>query len=170
MEVSFKNFFNHDNGLFNFKSSEDSNLYVQKSTIDDNVIPSANSIMALNLYFLGHYMYNEGYLKQSQKMLASALPFMEQQASFYYNWFELYRRFLKEPYEIAIVGNDNQSARIEMSKNYLPNALLLGGKTEGNLELLKMKLQEGKTMIYVCQNKTCKLPVTNVRDALNQME
>ncbi len=170
MDVSFKNFFNHDNGLFNFKSSEDSNLYVQKSTIDDNVIPSANSMMALNLYYLGHYLYNEGYLKQSQNMLASALPFMEQQASFYYNWFELYRRMLKEPYEVAIVGNDAEGIRKEIAKEYLPNALLLGGKTEGNLELLKMKLQEGKTMIYVCQNKTCKLPVENVANALKQME
>ncbi len=170
MDVSFKNFFNHDNGLFNFKSTEDPNLYVQKSTIDDNVIPSSNSIMALNLYFLGHYMYNEGYLKQSQNMLASALPFMEQQASFYYNWFELYRRLLKEPYEVAIMGNNAEDIRKEMAKEYLPNALLLGGKTEGTLALLKLKLQKGKTMIYVCKNKTCKLPVNNSKDALNQME
>ncbi len=170
MEVSFKNFFNHDNGLFNFKSAEDANLYVQKSTIDDNVIPSANSMMALNLYFLGHYMYNEGYLKQSKSMLTSALPFMEQQASFYYNWFELYRRMLKEPYEVAIVGKKAEEIRKEIASNYLPNALLLGGKTEGSLELLSMKLVKGETMIYVCQNKTCKLPVQDVKSALLQME
>lgn len=170
MDVSFKNFFNHENGLFNFKSSEDSNLYVQKSAIDDNVIPSANSIMALNLYYLGHYLYNEGYLKQSKSMLASALPFMEKQASFYYNWFELYRRLLKEPFEVAIVGDEAESIRKEIVQHYLPNALVLGGKMEGNLELLKMKLQAGNTMIYVCQNKTCKLPVDNVDDALKQME
>jgi len=170
MEAGFKNFFNHDNGLFNFKSAEDSKLYVKKSNIDDNVIPSANSMMALNLYYLGHYMYNEGYLKQAQNMLTSALPYMQQQASFYYNWFELYRRMLKEPYEVAIVGNDAERIRKELALNYLPNTLLLGGKTEGNLELLKMKLQKGKTMIYVCQNKTCKLPVEDVPNALKQMK
>ncbi|MCF6352949.1 MAG: thioredoxin domain-containing protein [Cyclobacteriaceae bacterium] len=170
MEVSFKNFYNHDNGLFNFKSSEDSNLYVQKSNIDDNVIPSANSIMALNLYYLGHYLYNEGYLKQSKNMLASALPYMEQQASFYYNWFELYRRMLKEPYEVAIVGNNSEGIRKQLATHYMPNTLLLGGKTEGSLELLSMKLVKGKTMIYVCQNKTCKLPVEDVANALNQIK
>ncbi len=170
MEVSFKNFFNHDNGLFNFKSSEDSNLYVQKSTVDDNVIPSANSMMALNLYYLGHYLYNEGYLKQSKIMLTTALPYMEQQASFYYNWFELYRRMLNEPYEVAIVGNNAAEVRKELATHYLPNALLLGGTSEGNLELLSMKLVKGKTMIYVCQNKTCKLPVEDVTEALQQMK
>ncbi len=170
MEVSFKNFFNHENGLFNFKSSEDVNLYVQKSTIDDNVIPSANSMMALNLYYLGHYLYNEDYLKQAKKMLNSAIPYMEQQASFYYNWFELYRRMLKEPYEVAIVGKNAEERRKDLASNYLPNALLLGGQSEGSLELLQMKLQQGKTMIYVCQNKTCKLPVENIEDALSQIK
>jgi len=32
--------------------------------------------------------------------------------------------------------------------------------------LLKDKLQEGETMIYVCQNKVCKLPVTEVEKAV----
>jgi len=169
-EVSFKNFFNHDNGLFNFKSSEDPSLYVKKSTIDDNVIPSGNSIMALNLYYLGHYLYNQGYLKQSKNMLSSAIPYMEKQASFYYNWFELYRRFLDEPYEIAIVGNNAETLRKQLAVHYLPNALLLGGKTEGGLDLLSLKLVKGKTMIYVCQNKTCKLPVDNVEAAVAQMK
>ena len=103
-------------------------------------------------------------------MLNSAQPFMEQQASFYYNWFELYRRMLKEPYEVAIVGKNAEALRKILASNYLPNALLLGGKSEGSLELLSMKLVKGKTMIYVCQNKTCKLPVEAVEDALKQMQ
>ena len=60
--------------------------------------------------------------------------------------------------------------RNELMKNYIPNAILLGGKDEGNLELLKGKLQEGETMIYVCQNKVCKLPVQDPEKALTLME
>ncbi|MBK7465869.1 MAG: hypothetical protein IPJ43_03085 [Saprospiraceae bacterium] len=44
--------------------------------------------------------------------------------------------------------------------------ILLGGKNEGTLELLKEKLQEGDTYIYVCKNKVCKLPVNNVQKAI----
>jgi len=36
--------------------------------------------------------------------------------------------------------------------------------------LLQNKMVFGKTMIYVCQNKTCKLPVTEVADALEQIK
>jgi len=48
--------------------------------------------------------------------------------------------------------------------------MLLGGKEEGSLELLQLKKVDGKTMIYVCQNKSCKLPVINVEAAILQMK
>ena len=105
-------------------------------------------------------------------MLNNVLPqFIDsEQPNFYSNWLQLYLEMVKRPYEIAIVGNDFAAKRDEMMKNYLPNAILLGGKDEGSLELLKDKLQEGETMIYVCQNKVCKLPVTEIDKALGLME
>ncbi len=57
-----------------------------------------------------------------------------------------------------------------MQRNYLPNAIFLGGATEGNLQLLENKLIEGETRIYVCQDKICKLPVTEVEQALGLIE
>jgi uncharacterized protein YyaL (SSP411 family) len=91
------------------------------------------------------------------------------QPNFYSNWCILYSSLVKPPYEVAIVGDDFVKLRNDMMTNYLPNALLLGGKNEGTLELLKDKLQDGATMIYVCQNKVCKLPVTEVAKALPLM-
>ena len=168
-ETSFKNFFDHDSGLFRYKSSSDKQLYVAKTPIEDNVIPSGNSTMALNLYALGHYLYNEEYLNHARTMLTSAEAYLVQYAAFYYNWFALYQKLLQEPYEVAIVGDEAEKIRAQLAKEYLPNSLLLGGVTEGNLELLKMKLVEGKTMIYVCRNKTCQLPVETMEEALEQM-
>jgi len=59
--------------------------------------------------------------------------------------------------------------RNKLVQNYTSNALYLGGKTEGTLSLLKDKLQDGETMIYVCQNKVCKFPVSEVDKALKLM-
>ena len=56
-----------------------------------------------------------------------------------------------------------------MVKEFLPSTLILGGIKEGNLELLKGKLIANKTMLYVCVNKTCQLPVEEVAKALAQM-
>jgi len=57
-----------------------------------------------------------------------------------------------------------------MDGNYLPDAIFLGGKNEGTLPLLENKLDPGQTTIYVCQDKTCKLPVRDVTNAISQMK
>jgi uncharacterized protein YyaL (SSP411 family) len=74
-----------------------------------------------------------------------------------------------EPYEVVIMGDNYDAKRKVMVKEFLPSTLILGGTKEGNLELLKDKLIANKTMIYVCVNKTCQLPVEEVAQALTQM-
>jgi uncharacterized protein YyaL (SSP411 family) len=68
------------------------------------------------------------------------------------------------------VGKDAIALNHELMQQYLPNAIVLGGTTEGSLQLLKDKLQGDDTFIYVCQNKVCKFPVTTVDEALKLME
>ena len=163
-------FYDDQSGLFQFKSSDDDPLYVKKVVVEDNVIPAGNSAMAINLFKLGHLLYNQRYHDLSQTMLAIASDKALAYAAFYYNWFHLYQMNLVDPFEVAIVGNDYDQKRFELAKTYLPATILLGGKSEGDLELLKDKLVPGKTMIYVCVNKTCQLPVEEVQLAIDQMK
>jgi len=72
-------------------------------------------------------------------------------------------------YEVAITGDDFKNKRQQFDQYYLPNVILLGGKTESKLALLENKLIPGQTMIYVCRDKTCKLPVAAVDKALEQI-
>jgi len=88
---------------------------------------------------------------------------------YYSNWLQLNADLIKPTYEVAIVGPDAVAKAKELNANYLANAIVLGGTDEGTLALLKEKLQEGETMIYVCQNKVCKFPVTEVSKALELM-
>ena len=97
-------------------------------------------------------------------------PILESgQTSFYSNWARLYLEKLHATYEIAIVGPGYSKALRKMQRSYLPNAIYMGGTEEGELSLLQDKLQPGKTMIYVCQNKVCQLPVEESDDALKQI-
>lgn len=70
-------------------------------------------------------------------------------------------------YEVAIVGNDAKRLANEMQSHYLPNCLYVGG-TEENLPLLKGRLTTGTT-IYVCKDKVCNLPTTEVEKAVKQV-
>jgi len=72
-------------------------------------------------------------------------------------------------YEVAIVGVDYEKKRSALSSVYYPNILLLGGENGGSLQLLEQKLVQNKTMIYVCEEKNCKLPVEDVTKAEEQL-
>ena len=77
--------------------------------------------------------------------------------------------FVSGLYEVAIVGKDVESKREMIDEYYLPNVLLTGTKEKSSLELLENKFVEGQTTIYVCQDKECKRPVTEVKDAVQQI-
>jgi uncharacterized protein YyaL (SSP411 family) len=72
-------------------------------------------------------------------------------------------------YEVAIVGKDYKQKLQEMNAAYTPSIMLMGGADEGTLELLANKQETGKTYIYVCQDKVCKLPVIEAKLALQQI-
>ncbi|MFT4760951.1 MAG: hypothetical protein ACI9XO_002393 [Paraglaciecola sp.] len=161
-------FHDKESGMFFYTSDLDPPLITRKKEVTDNVIPGSNSAMARSLFYLGTYLYNDEYTSKAEQMLNNLAGNIvsNRQPNFYSNWCQLYLDFVNRPYEVAIVGDDFEVKRNALMQNYIPNALLLGGKTEGNLELLKGKLQEGETMIYVCRNKVCKLPVMEVEQAL----
>jgi uncharacterized protein YyaL (SSP411 family) len=169
VEVTMTSFYDEKSGLFQFKSADDDPLYVRKAVIEDNVIPAGNSAMAINLFILGHLLYNEEYLEMSRSMLATASERMLEHSAFYYNWFDLYQMHIVEPFEVAIMGNDFDAKRKDLIKEFLPSTMILGGTEEGSLDLLKGKLVANKTLIYVCVNKTCQLPVEEAAQALDQI-
>ena len=171
-DYAIAHFQNTENGMFNYTSDLDPPLIARKMELADNVIPGSNSAMARSLFGLGTYMYNTAYTDKAKEMMHNISETLStsDQPNFYSNWCSLYLSLTQPPYEVAIIGNDYAPLHKEMLSHYLPNALLLGGKTEGGLELLKNKLQEGETMIYVCQNKVCKFPVQEVNKALELMK
>lgn len=167
-EHSIEHFFDETSGFFFYTSKKDKALIARKKEIGDNVIPGSNSAMARNLNLLGHYFYEENYIEMARHMLKTVLPNIQDsgQPNFYSNWCRLLGEMATPIYEIAIVGNESKSRAAEMQRSFVPNAIYLGGTDEGNLELLKGKLMEDRTMIYVCQNKVCKLPVEDSKQAL----
>jgi uncharacterized protein YyaL (SSP411 family) len=103
-------------------------------------------------------------------MLSNMMPYLRQGPSHNTNWGILLSEFIREPYEIAIVGDEWPEIVSEFNKLYLPDVLWLGGASEGTLELLESKLVEGETRIYVCHEQMCRFPVFNVSDALEEMK
>ena len=143
-------------------------LIARKFEITDNVIPGSNSVMANVLLKLGHYFNNKEYISLANQMLSQVKENITESGPWYANWAILMGWIAYEPFEVAIIGENALNLNHEMQLNYQPITLFLGGESE-NLPLLKSKLIKGKTMIYVCRNKTCKLPVEKVSEAQEQL-
>ncbi len=158
-------------GFFYYTSDLDPPLVARRIDFGDNVISSGNSIMARNLYLLGELLYQEDYSERAKRMFRTVWPRIEKdsQPSFYSNWCILMLGIVAPPTEVAIVGSQFQTPLAALSKLYLPDVVFLGGAVEGDLPLLKNKLIVSETHIYVCRNKTCKLPTTEAGVALDMI-
>jgi uncharacterized protein YyaL (SSP411 family) len=163
-------FYNESNGMFYYTSDSDTELITRKMELSDGDIPGSNGIMAQNLYYLGTYLYREDYIESARQMVRNILPTMEEQPIFYSNWAMLILQLDQPLYEVAIVGSHWIDIRNQFDSFYLPNVIYLGGPSEGSLELLTNKLVENQTTIYVCENKTCRLPVRETQKALELMD
>jgi uncharacterized protein YyaL (SSP411 family) len=163
-------FYDAKSGMFFYTNNEHANLISRKMELEDNVIPASNSQMAINLFELGQYFYKDDYVNKAKQMLENVKDNLTKNIFFYANWGLLEEAFVSPPYEVAIVGNEYSAMRAKIDKNYLPGVLLSGGHGEGTLKLLEAKLVKGQTTIYVCQNKSCKRPVTDVAKALEQLK
>mgnify|MGYP001555641498 FL=1 len=163
-------FFDKASGMFFYTDDQYSNLIARKMEVSDNVIPSSNSEMAKNLLLLSLYFENKNYEEQSAQMVKNVAEDIQKTPGYYSNWAQVIALEIRPTYEVAVVGKDWPSKLAEMQKKYLPNTLYLGGENEDSLPLLENKLMMGKTMIYVCQNKTCQRPVEEVSEALKQIK
>lgn len=161
----------HDSGspLLYFTSSDDPKLITRKHEISDNVIPASNSVMARNLFYLGKYFGNEEWLQRSAEMLKCVEQEMMDYGPGYSNWLILALHRVYPSREVAIVGKAVDKTATGLRKHYLPNAIFAGSTGQSVVPILRDRLTEGKTLIYVCENNTCGLPVEDVEQAVAQL-
>lgn len=157
------------NGLFFYTPDNSGALIAREKEIEDNVVPSSNSVMANVLYRLGIYYDDQTYISDARAMMSQVLVQIPAAVPYFSNWAQLLGLMQKGPYEVAIMGNEALQKNLAMQHSYLPTSLFMGGEKE-NLPLLENKLMKDQTIIYVCENKVCKLPVKEVSQALNQLK
>ena len=167
---SFDHFFDDEHNLFFFTSNIDAKLVSRSIEYRDNVIPASNSIMAKNLFKLSHYFNNDHYSNTAKTMLNNVKPEIKEYGSGYTNWLDLMLNYSEPFYEVAIVGDRTFDRISELNNYYIPNKILVGSVKDETLPLLENRFVEDQTLIYVCVNNACKLPVSKIEDAMRQIK
>jgi len=164
------NHFKEDESEFFFYTSDiDEPLIARKIDFSDNVTPSSNSSLALGLFKLSRFFYNEPYEELAINMVKAIKQYAIMNPTFHSYWLTAAINFTLPFYEVGIVGDNVKSKRKMISKLFLPNSILFGAESKGSLEILKDRYTSGKTLIYVCENRACQIPTEDTEKALEQI-
>jgi uncharacterized protein YyaL (SSP411 family) len=163
--------FKNPNSEFLFYTNNLSTQLIARTTeVSDNVIPASNSQMALNLFYLGTYLNKKEWLTKAQNMLKLVSEDLAHYGAGYSNWGCLALHLNYKFKEVAIVGNNVNTKLKELYKHGIFNTIFSLSQSESNLPLVKNRYVDGKTLIYVCENNTCKLPTEFIDEALKLIE
>ncbi len=162
-----ENFLDKTDNLFYFTSENQKDIPVRKKELYDNATPSSNSTMAKNLSRLGVVFDNDMYKTLSINMLKSVLEVTERYPSSFAKWASGVLGVVFPPCEIAVVGENALEKAAEINALFLPNKAILASQKEvEKLPLLRGREVEKETMIYVCRNYACQMPVKTVEEML----
>lgn len=165
IDYAFYHFFDENSGLFFFieRNSESAvSNYFQK---EDNVIPSANSVMADNLFRLYLIMGKPEYKTIATRMLQHVLPQFERYPMAFSNWGKLLLKLTTTHFEVVVCGENAREMTLQLQKKFHPNVLWAFTGKSSHLPVFENRFVQGKTMIYVCREGICNLPVETVAEA-----
>ncbi|MEM9000663.1 MAG: thioredoxin domain-containing protein [Bacteroidota bacterium] len=169
-DYALEHFYDNESGMFFYTSDKDNALIRRTIETNDNVISASNSVMAKNLMKLHKLFPDRAFDKKADLMLKNVQDNFEQNGQSFANWLHVVLYKNLNFYEIAVVGDDHHLIGKEMAKHYLPNSILVGTEKNSAIEVLQNRYSEGETLVYVCIEGTCKLPVTSANAALTQIK
>ncbi|HZE99986.1 MAG TPA: thioredoxin domain-containing protein [Planctomycetota bacterium] len=124
--------------------------------------PSGNSVMTLTLLKLFDYTGDAAYRDRADKVVRSFKSHLERNPMGH-GWMMVALDHLKGPSkEIVIAGPDPGPLLKVVRSRYLPNKVLALADGKASIPVLEGRTAvQGKTAAYVCENMTCRKPVTS---------
>ncbi len=163
--TTMEQFYDPGTEMFTYNAKDSEVLIANNVETQDNVIPSSNSVMAHNLFTLGHLMDRREYLELSASMMQQMQGRFEQYPMGFANWGRLILLHLNPFYEVVVVGPSAKSRVKSVIGEFLPHAVVAGSDGPSDLPLFQNRLEGELTRIYVCRNNVCQLPVEDPEEA-----
>ena len=139
-------------------TAKDTSLIARKMEVYDSVIPSSNSVMATNIYVLGHYYRNNEWIKDAEQMTKNMHSNLEQYAPGFSNWAMLMSHIIYGFEEFCVIGKNAKNYKKEFISEYQPQRLLcLAEKTK--IPMANYKGSKEQTLLYKCHNGVCVEPI-----------
>ena len=171
-ETQDRLFFDEKNGGYFSTSGKDQSVFLRMKDDNDGAEPAASSVAALNLLRLAQFRDDREMEDRAKKTIYAFTPTLSHFASAMPQMLVALDYSLSKPRQIVIAGKkdapDTKALLKEVHRHFLPKTIVLladgaeGQKylAEKNEAIRAMSLVDGKPATYVCENFTCKAPVT----------
>jgi uncharacterized protein YyaL (SSP411 family) len=172
-ETQDRLFFDEKNGGYFSTSGKDSSVPLRMKDDNDSAEPAANSVAALNLLRLAQFRDDKQLEDRAKRTIDAFGATLSHFASAMPQMLVAFNSSLSKPRQIVVAGKrdapDTKALLAEVHRRFLPNKILLlidGGDGKRylgeRLEAIRaMSMVDGKPAAYVCENFTCKAPVTD---------
>ena len=172
-ETNDRLFFDEKNGGYFSNSGKDESVFLRMKDDNDGAEPAASSLAALNLLRLSQLRDDQKMAERARKTIDAFATTLSHFPSAMPQMLVALDYSLSKPRQIVIAGKkdapETKALLKEVHRHFLPKTILLladGGEGqkylgEKNEAIRAMSLVEGKPAAYVCENFTCKAPVTD---------
>ena len=164
IEATISKFWVKDKSLF--KLSSEKTLFKEVFEIEDQVIPSSNSVMASNLHEIYKITYDKSFLKICKDMLSVIGLNAEKSPSNFTNWMLLSRELNSPKKQYILIGFSVEDLlELYHQKEPLDDVYLL--EKNSDLTIFKEKYKPNKKNIFICNEKFCMPAVLSIKEAVS---
>jgi uncharacterized protein len=179
-ETQDRLFFDEKNGGYFSTSGKDESVFLRMKDDNDGAEPAASSVAALNLLRLAQFRDDKEMAERARKTIDAVTTTLSHFPSAMPQMLVALDYSLSKPRQIVIAGRkdapETKALLKEVHLHFLPKTVLfLADGAEGQKYLGEkndavgaMSPIDGKAAAYVCENFTCKTPVTDPK-ALSEL-
>jgi uncharacterized protein YyaL (SSP411 family) len=171
IEYVIENFTSDEEDFFYYSGEKQNDVIVRKKEIYDGAVPSGNSVMAFNLFYLSIIFDNKIWKEKATGFLQNLSELIIKYPTSFGNWASIFIDITADVNEIAICGTGFEELRNELLSYFVPNKVLQCTNNSKDQEylLLSQKNISTQPFVYLCRNYTCKAPVNNIPAIINEI-
>jgi uncharacterized protein YyaL (SSP411 family) len=169
-EWLIEHFSEADTGYFYFTHRDQQDVIVRKKEVYDGAVPSGNSVMAFNLYYLGVVFDRQEWRERAVRMCALLSQAVNKYPTSFGVWATMNLGLSYSIPEIVIIGENFEQVRREFLRIFTPLRIFQSSALENlRFPLLARKPISHETQLFLCKNYACHNPVTTVKELIRLM-